>query len=60
MAIKARSSHCSNGHEYTPENTGARKDPKKADPVFRRCKQCRIEANERRRLQRVEALPVVA
>jgi hypothetical protein len=40
MALNARKTHCTNGHEFTPENTWTSKDD---------CRRCRICHSETRR-----------
>lgn len=48
---RARKTHCSNGHEYTPENTKW-KQPKGAPRPRRQCRTCAREASRRSRVTR--------
>lgn len=51
-AINARKTHCSRGHEYTPENTYRRPD----GPGWRKCRTCELAREaERTRVRRARA-----
>ncbi|WP_329308324.1 HNH endonuclease signature motif containing protein [Streptomyces microflavus] len=52
FAVNAAKTHCDQGHEFTPENTYARKDRKPGNTA-RECRRCRA-TNQARYRQRVK------